>query len=227
MSEFFKSLFNRSSRRTEPSPPQQGSSISYEQLEGMPFQEVLALVKSLPVNAQSRNLTAFVRRFYNIALYDNHVPQEHREAALKLAEALTADLEKALAANPEALAALKNANSQMIENTRRGGYGSLMWKLEEYSISGADTIPYVMKPEHRHLVPDFLEIIRPQTVAEAKHHWVRQLVLQSGYNSNNSVLILHGLAAKGDKGAAVLFTPDEYRALLNVPDNTMRAVAFL
>ena len=76
-----------------------------------------------------------------------------------------------------------------------------------------------MKPEHRHLVPDFFAAMPPQLAAQIKRPSVRELVLQSDYNSGNAVLILHGLCAKGDKAACVLFTPDEYGALLSVPDN--------
>jgi hypothetical protein len=219
MAKFFKSLFRSNSDKPVPSPSHIDLSLTYQQIEHMPFPEIVELVQSLPTNTQFQSMTALARRFYELALYDNHVPQEHREAALKLAEATTADLEKGLAENPEALAALKTANSHLIENAQKGGVGSLIWRLQEYSISGGDTIPYVMKPEHRHLVPDFLETLEPQLLARTKHHLVRELILQRSYNINNAVLILHGLATKGDKAAAALFTSDEYAALLNVPDD--------
>jgi hypothetical protein len=118
-----------------------------------------------------------VHRLYNIALYDNHVPEEHRKIALRLAEALTADIEKALSGNPDALAALRKANNHMIENARLHGVGSLSWKIMEESISEADILPYVMRPEHRHLVPVYLEAIGEKTVSEFRKELVRQLVL--------------------------------------------------
>ena len=180
---------------------------------------MLKLVQSFPGTMQSNTLIALIQKFNTIALYDNHVPSAHRSAALKLAEALTTDLEKVLADKPEAIAALRHANDAMVEMARKGGYGSLRWKLEEDLIEGKDYIPYAMKPEHRHLVPDFLEILGPESVAGMKHHLVRQLIWQSDYSSNNAVAILHGVATKGDKAAAAIFTPEEYRALLGVPDD--------
>jgi hypothetical protein len=75
-----------------------------------------------------------------------------------------------------------------------------------------------MRPEHRHLVHDYFDAL-PQLLASYKHLFVRELILQSNYKSRNAVLILHGTVAKGDKAAAVLFTSDEYRALLSVPED--------
>lgn len=220
MAGLFKSLFQVSSeKKPGSSPPPQDLSIAYEQIEGKPFEEVLALAQSMSetTQASSESITALIRRFYRIALYDNHVPQEHRAAALKLAEALTADWEKAHSDNPDAVAHLKAAIRQMIEKARQGGFGSLAWRLQEDSISAADTIPYIMKPEYRHLIPDFFDFIGRDPVKNMKHHLVRQLVLQQNYNSYNAVIILHGLAARGDKAAAALFTQEEYAALLAVP----------
>jgi len=215
-----KSLFHKNSKSSDSSMAQESLSISYEQLEGMSFDEVFSLLQSLlklKRNANVHSLISFIRRFYRIALYDNHVLPEHRETALKLAEVLTADVEAALSNSPEAVSALKNANASMVKDAQRMGYGSLAWKVQEYSIS--DVIAYAMKPEHRHLVPDFLEAMPPEHVAKTKRYYVRELVLQSSYDSRNAVLVLHGLCAKGDPAASVLFTLDEYAALLGVPDD--------
>ena len=164
------------------------------------------------------NVAAVTRRLYQIALFDNRVPKEDREAALSLADALTEDLAAMLANQPDALAALRGIKPRMLDLARQGGCGSLIWRIEEFSISSADTIPYIMRPEHRHLVPDYFEAL-PQLLASYKHFFVRELLLQSSYKSCNAVLILHGTVAKGDKAAAVLFTSDEYRALLSVPED--------
>jgi hypothetical protein len=218
MPSFFRSQTND---RAEPPILQEQLSISYDQLEGMSFPEVFTLLQSMLGNtpARARNLLPFIQRFYRIALYDNHVSQEHRETALQLAETLTADLEAALLDNPQAVSALKLANRHMIENARLTGYGSLAWRLREYAIPDADLIPYVIKPEHRHLVPDFFAAVPQQVAAKIKGPCVHELVLHSSYDSRNAILILHGLCAKGDGAACALFTPDEYHALLGVPDN--------
>ena len=61
---------------------QESLQLSYDQLEEMPFQEVFSLLQSLLEHKKDVNehsLIAFMRRFYRIALYDNHVLPEHRE----------------------------------------------------------------------------------------------------------------------------------------------------
>ena len=76
-----------------------------------------------------------------------------------------------------------------------------------------------MRPEHRHLVPDYFEAIGKEAVLRRRKNYVRHLILAGQYKTDNAVLILHGLAAKGDKAAAALFTGEEYAALLAVPNN--------
>jgi hypothetical protein len=76
-----------------------------------------------------------------------------------------------------------------------------------------------MKPEHRHLVPDYFEALGKETILKVRNLLVRFLILAEPYQAYNAVLILHGLAAKGDKAATALFTAEEYAALLAVPNN--------
>ena len=215
MAGFFKSVFGKRSAGVKQEIP-----LTYEQLKGVPFDQLLKVLNSLKPEAMTFGPThAIFRRLQEIALIDNHVPEEQRDTARKLADALAADLEILFSNDPQKLALFKTEVDETRELARRGGYGSLVWRLNEYPMSSAEVLPYVMKPEHRHLVPDFLEIMGPDKIASMKHLMVQQLVLQAGYNSQNSVLILHGLATKGDKAAAALLTSDEYAALLNVPGN--------
>ncbi len=212
---FLKAILGNRADATKQNP-----ALTYEQIEGMSFNELVALITPLAAKTSSfASSQAILRRLHQIALFDNHVPDEQRAASAKLAEVLAADMENSISNNPEGLAALKAAISQTHKLARQGGYGSLVWRLNEYPMSGAETIPYIMRPAHRNLVPDFLGIVGPEYVATVRRHMVRELILQASYNSRNSVLILHGLATKGDKAAAALFTADEYRALLNVPGN--------
>src|SRR5262249_7787943 len=128
-------------------------------------------------------------------------------------------LEKGLSDNPDALASLQAANKLMIERARWFGIESLFWKIAEESVSNADFFPYVMRPEHRHLVPDYFEAIGQETVVKDRKEFVRHLILARQYKADNAVLILHGLAAKGDKACAALFTAEEYAVLLAVPND--------
>ena len=213
MAGFLKSMFGR---RTEAS--KQGLTLSYDQIKGMPFDKVLILANSLtPQTMSFGSAEAILRRLLQIALFDNHIPEEQRGEAKRLADALETDLEQSLANNADGLSALKTAITQMHFLAKQGGYGSLIWQLNEYPMPAAETVPFVMRSDHRHLVPDFLEALGPESVGHMKPHMVRQLILQANYNSKNSVLILHGLVSKADKAAAAIFSSDEYWALLNVP----------
>ena len=213
MKGFFKSLFRTGKERQEPIPSRSVTSI-----EHMSIYDILSYIAANELKTSGQFCTA-IKRLYTIALYDNHVHEQHRETALRLAEALTADLEKALSGNPDALAALRKANSYMIENARLHGVGSLSWKITEESVSAADILPYVMKPEHRHLVPAYLEAMGEETVTKIRKELVRQLILAGQYEAYNAVLILHGLVTKGDEAATALFTGEEYAALAAVPND--------
>jgi len=166
---------------------------------------------------QAKPAVAVMRRLYNIALYDNHVPQQDRDAALKLADALARDLETTFAANPQMLAELQKAIERTKDNASRWGCGSLVWMLNEHPMPAKQVVPFIMKPEHRRLVADYLETLSPDNRTNLRRFFAHQLVMQSDYASRNAVLVLHGLAVKGDPAAIALFTPDEYAALLKVP----------
>lgn len=217
--DFFRSLFRRNTQVSLLETAPHNAAFSDEKLSKMQFQELMKVLESLSPTANAHDLISIMRRSYEIALVDNHVPDEHREASLKLAEAVTADLEKSLANNPTALAAMRAANSHMKEYGRRAGVGSLIWQLNEYSVPDGETIQHIMKQGNRHLVPDFLAAHYPEIPAKLKYQMVRQLILQSVYETKNSVLILHGIAASGDAAATAIFTAEEYYALLNVPDD--------
>lgn len=213
MKGLFRSLFRNSEEHKESIP-----SRSVESIEQLSIDDIL----SYSVSTESKpfaQCSALLQRLYTIALYDNHVHEQYREIALRLAEALTADMEKILSGNSDGLAALRKANNYMIEDARLRGVGSLFWKITEESVSAADTLPYVMRPEHRHLVPAFLEAMGEEAIPEIRKELVRQLILAGQYEAYNAVLILHGLVTKGDEAATALFTGEEYVALAAVPDD--------
>lgn len=214
MAGFFRSLFrtgakNKESTQSRPVPP----------IEQMSVDEFLAYLKSLGETVSVKDYVRIFERLYDIALFDHHVPEPHRNAALQTAEILKAETEKLLSGHRDAWASLQTFNNSKFEIARLHGVGSLNWKIDEESVSAADTISYVMRPEHRHLVPDYFEAIGKETVLKVKNVVVRFLILAERYQTYNAVLILHGLAAKGDKATAALFTPEEYAALLAVPNN--------
>ena len=213
MAGLFKSLFGKRTPNAPAAPPSSA-------IENMPFEEVVAYCKALGDTMPYKDSTALVRRLYNIALYDHHVPHDQREAALFLAGTLGRDVEAILADNPDGLAAFKAACRFMEENAAHRGVTSLAWKLAEDGVPNDQVIPYIMRPEHGHLLGNFLAILDPAAVQGMKPLLVRYLIHLRPYGACfNAVLLLHAIAAHGDKAAAALFTEEEYRALLNVPDD--------
>ena len=208
MIKLFRSLFGSQ---------QQMSSVEKVLIEEMTFDEIINFIKNKKESIHTKELINCLKRLYEIALWDNHVPDQKREMALQLTDAIMQDLEESLTDNPDALAAIKEANKSMIENTRIIGYGSLSWKINEESIPSEDIVAYAMRPEHRHLVPDFLTTMREENLENCKREFVKQIILSEDYEGMNAVIIIHGLAAKGDKAVAALLTPTEFNALLNVP----------
>lgn len=213
MAGFFRSLFRAGPERREPTPSQPIPSI-----EQMSVDEILAYTQALE-GLSVKQTSALLQRLYDIGLYEHHVLPEHRNTALQLAEALNADWEAALSDKPDGLATLKRANDHVSEGVRLYGIGSLFWKIAEEAISDAEALAYAMRPEHRHLVPDYFEAIGKEKVLQVREEFVRLLILAGQFEASNAVLILHGLAAKGDKAAVALFTVEEYAALLAVPNN--------
>lgn len=183
-------------------------------------------VAELVVTVQSRTepmttdlMLPVMKRFYHIVLFENHIPDTDRNKAITLAGAIQKDLEAALINNPDAISAIRTSVDQLRELAKQGGYGSLVWQINEYSISAAETVKFIMNPEHRDLVSNYLTTISPGTLASIKVHLIRELVLQSNYETRNAVLVLHGVAAAGDKAAMALLSANEYQALLSVPDD--------
>ena len=214
MKGFFASLFRTNSKERQGPIPLR----SIASKEQMSIDDILSYAASSEPKTYPE-CSSLLQKLYTIALYDNNVHEQHREIALRLAEALTADMEKALSGNSDSLAAFRMANNYMIENVRLWGVGSLSWKITEESVSAADTFSYVMRPDFRHLVPAYLEAIGNEAVTKRKKDLVRQLILSGQYEAYNAVLILHGLITKGDEAATALFTGEEYAALLVVPND--------
>ncbi len=187
------------SKRAKADPAKTPSGLSPSYFENMPVSELISTARSLGswFTLTFDVTTALIRRLHSIALFDNHVAAGHRQLAGEMADGLIKDLERSL--NATQLQALNKAVSNTKELARKGGYGSLAWQLREFAISSQDTIPYVMKPQHRHLVPDFVDVVGPDAISSAKPFMLREGIRTAKYHSDDPVLILHGLAASGDK----------------------------
>jgi hypothetical protein len=210
MAGFLKSLFRGNPAKAGPKP---------KDISEMSVAELVVTVQSRTEPMTTDLVLPVMKRFYHIALFENHIPDTDRNKAITLAEAIQKDLEAALINNPDAISAIRTYVDRLRELAKQGGYRSLVWQINEYSISAAETVIFIMNLEHRDLVPNCLTTISPGTLASIKVHLIRELVLQSNYETRNAVLVLHGVAAAGDKAAMALLSANEYQALLSVPDD--------
>lgn len=188
--------------------------MSIEQIEAH-------LREHLPTQGMSESLGIdVVQRLYTIALYEHHIDSEQRECAIRMLKAVKQDLESAYADEPNFLTAFRKANETMEQNARFHGIGSIAWLIEEENVPSSEIVPFIMRPEHGHLLGDFLSQLAPETLLRTKLHLVRQLILTRRYDTCiNAILTLHGLVAKGDRAALAVFSAEELLALLHVPDD--------
>jgi hypothetical protein len=214
---FLKSLFtgNKKVAELERKEPQ-----SIDSMDSMSLAQVLDFIKSFKESIPSSFVVGIHKRLNEIALYDHHLDQETRRQAWQVLAALNKDIEKVNANNPGYLQALQAASDFMVSNARFIGVGSLKWLIDEHAVTTEAIMPFVMKPEYGHLVADFLAALGAEPLAQVKDGLVHHLILSRRYGRcTNAVLILHGLAAKGDKATLALFSAGELAVLVGVPDD--------
>lgn len=166
----------------------------------------------------AREVIGLLKRFYEIAYYDHHVDMPVREKALQAAAVVGKDLQSSLP--PEQWKAIDEANNMMFEHAKIAGVGSLMWLAEENGIQSRDLLPFIMQPKHGHLLKTFLGLLGEEKVQQVRDGLVQQLILQRLYDRClNAVLTLHGLVAKADPAALAVFSAEDIRTLLRVPDD--------
>jgi hypothetical protein len=135
----------------------------------MSFEQIAAFMSSVDGRTAARYGGSLTQRLYEIALYDNHLPQAHREGASELLRVIKGTMEIALSHSPEALAKYREANAFMEKEASRIGVGSLGWLLTENKISDeAEMIEFVARPEHRHLREDFYETLGADLAEKVK-----------------------------------------------------------
>jgi hypothetical protein len=146
--------------------PPRSDTMTFEQIaaviDTMTFEQIAAFLSSIDGPIASSYGLALTQRLYQIALYDNHIPQAYREGASKLLGVIKQTMETAYSASPEVLAEYRKANARMEEGVRRFGVGSLAWLLLENKISDtAEMIEFVARPERRDLLDEFYATLRP------------------------------------------------------------------
>ena len=139
-------------------------------IDGMSYEEIAAFMTEIDGRDVARKYGGrLTQRLYEIALYDNHLPDAHREGARKLLDLVKGTMEIWLSHSPEALAKYREANANMEEGAKHVGVGSLAWLLAENKISGdAEMTEFVARPEHRHLRDDFYATLGPDVAEKVK-----------------------------------------------------------
>jgi len=211
---FLNSLFSGNKKAVAQTqvPPQSFESMSLTQI-----------IEYIPTFNGSIPLSAAIdlhKRLYKIALYDHHVNQQVRLQAMQVLDVLKKDIKAANANNPEFLRLMDEASEFMESNVRFMGFGSLGWLMKEHEIPPEQIVSFVMKPEYGHLLSDFITAMGSEAFGRVKAELVKNLILSRRYGRcTNSVLNLHGLAAKGDPATVALFTKTELAVLVGVPDD--------
>ena len=65
-------------------------------IDEMSFDDIIAFMENKRDSIHNKELVNCLKRLFEIALWDNHVPDQQREMALKLTDAIMQDLEKGL-----------------------------------------------------------------------------------------------------------------------------------
>jgi hypothetical protein len=130
-----------------------GGAVSEEEISKMSLAQIMEVFehKRLGVTTTTGILSALFRRLIGISYYDHNIPDDLRRTATRLANAVRADLEKG-ENDPEQLEAIRKACEKTMANARGFGYGSLLWLLDEHKVPASDTIAFMLKPEHGHLL---------------------------------------------------------------------------
>lgn len=219
-----RDLFRRNHRKPNRIEPTLSSSSHTERhnltvdFNAMSINDIVGWVSALPPSITFQAIKGGLLRLYDIAFFDHGVEEQDREKAKRLITAIKQTVENGLASDPTALAAFKTATDFNEKRIAMQGVNSLAWLLDEQHIPGADTIPFIMKPEHGAKLECFLDLLEPKIVQDSKPHMVRELVVQRhGRAYHNTVLHLHGLLCRGDPAALAVFSIDEIEALIQTP----------
>jgi hypothetical protein len=138
-------------------------------IEHMSFEQIGAFLSHIDGRTATKCGGALTKRLYEIALYDNHLPEAHREAAHKLRRVIKETMEIVFSHRPEVLAQYRELNAFMESVARYIGVGSLPWLLKENHICGeAEMIEFISRPDHRRLLDAFYVVIGPDLTDQIK-----------------------------------------------------------
>jgi hypothetical protein len=103
------------------------------------------------------------QRLYEIGMFDNRVPAEHRKDALDRLVSVKAMVEARYQNQPDVLSSYRAANRVMAQAFKGTGVGSLAWQIKELGIaSESELVQFISRPENAALLDDFLATLGSQ-----------------------------------------------------------------
>ena len=114
---------------------------------------------------------------------------------------------------------LREAIEATEHRARATGYGTLSWLLKEHNVPSEQTIHFVMRIEHGHLLSgmlDVLDSLKPEARAAMRPEMVAELLrTRRVCDADSVVFVAHGLAVGYDPAAVAVFSSDGLSALRN------------
>nr|WP_166178543.1 hypothetical protein [Altererythrobacter segetis] len=196
-------------------------------IDEMTLEELFALLKATSGEAKAVDTIGIFRRLTQLALFEQGIPDQERNAALEIATALHSDIETSLAHDPEALEAFQEAADFHLNQARHFGYGSLQWRLQKQKIEANQLIEFIARPDHAELLPDFLEMMEPSDIAEFRAALLGQMGNLRSRDGEDTVDTLSRLAINGDGSMTMLLSGPELSALRNAPNDRPAALEVL
>jgi hypothetical protein len=145
-------------------------------IEQMSYEEIVRHLNGLSLQSPLPIWTALTQRLYEIALFDHHVPYEHREDAWERLDTVKAFVEEGFKEFPDALAKYRAANQFLEEMAHKCGVGSLGWLIKEHGpFTDEDMFRFIARPEHAHLRETFYSIVGPEAAAMLRENVARYL----------------------------------------------------
>ena len=190
----------------------------------MSLDQILEYSNNLPETTTIGTLVRITQRLWDIAFFDHHIPIQKRRTAIRILEPLIKDVEDGLKNNPDTLRTYKQANKAKEAEIAYFGYGSLKWKIEENNIPPEQLVRYIMTIENAPLLNNYFELLGEQAKKKAMPALIRELIYSRQYKRvKNAVLILHGLAAKGDLAAQAVFSDKDFTIIIRTSSNYTQA----
>jgi hypothetical protein len=142
----------------------------------MSYEEMVLYLNGLNLQSPMPIWTALTQRLYEIALFDHHVPYEHRMDALERLDTVKAFVKEGFKELPDAVANYTATNKFLEEMAHKTGIGSLGWLIKEHGpFTDEDMFRFIARPEHADLRETFYSILEPETAAMLRENVARYL----------------------------------------------------